>query len=124
MSACNQSDLKRQETLKAIETMSLLDDNLMTLAFDRNKEAAELLLHVILRRDDLTVLEVIAHREYKNPMSGGRSITIDIYARDKDDKIYDVEVQRASAQDVRCIISTGRLKRQEHTLVMVPISYT
>lgn len=97
MSACNQSDLKRQETLKAIETMSLLDDNLMTLAFDRNKEAAELLLHVILRRDDLTVLEVIAQREYKNPMPGGRSITIDIYARDKDDKIYDVEVQRASA---------------------------
>lgn len=97
MAACNQVDLKRQETLKAIETMSLLDDNLMTLAFDRNKEAAELLLNVILRRDDLKVLEVVAQREYKNPMSGGRSITIDIYARDKDDKIYDVEVQRASA---------------------------
>ena len=70
MAVCKQADLKREETLKAIETMSLLDDNLMTLVFDRNKEATELLLNVILRRDDLKVLEVVAQREYKNPMSG------------------------------------------------------
>lgn len=82
MGAGNQADLKRQETLKAIETLSLLDDDLMTLAFDRNIEATELLLNVILQRDDLKVLEVVAQREYKNPMSSGRSITIDIYAVD------------------------------------------
>lgn len=34
-------------------------------------------------------------REYKNPMPGGRSITIDIYAVDGNDKIYDIEVQGA-----------------------------
>lgn len=102
MAAGNQADLKRRETLKAIETLSLLDDNLMTLVFDRNTEAAELLLNVVLRRDDLKVLEVVAQREYKNPMSGGRSITIDIYAKDRDDKVYDIEVQRASVgADVR-----------------------
>ena len=60
--------------------------------FDGNKEATELLLNVILRRDDLKVLEVVAQREYKNPMSGGRSITIDIYAEDRGNKIYDIEV--------------------------------
>ena len=47
--------------------------------------------------DDLKVLEVVGQREYKNPMFGGRSITIDIYARDSDGKIYDIEVQRASS---------------------------
>ena len=47
--------------------------------------------------DDLKVLEVVGQREYKNPMHGGRSITIDIYARDSDGKIYDIEVQRASS---------------------------
>lgn len=47
-------------------------------------EAAELLLDVILQRSDLKVLEAVAQREYKNPMSGGRSITIDIYAVDGD----------------------------------------
>ena len=92
----NQKALKRKETLKAISEMCLLDDNLMTLVFDRNIEATELLLNIILQRSDLKVLEVVGQREYKNPMSGGRSITIDIYAVDGNDKAYDVEVQRAS----------------------------
>lgn len=92
-----QVDFKREETLKAIEQLCLLDDNLMVLAFDRNIEATELLLNVILQRNDLKVLEVVAQREYKNPVSGGRSITIDIYAVDGDGKVYDIEVQRASS---------------------------
>ena len=97
MNSGNQTDVKRKETLKAIETLSLLDDNLMTLVFDRNIEATELLLNVILQRDDLKVLGVVAQREYKNLLPDGRSLTIDIYAVDKEDKVYDIEVQRASA---------------------------
>nr|WP_300800451.1 PD-(D/E)XK nuclease family transposase [uncultured Acetatifactor sp.] len=90
-----QKALKRKGILKAIAELSLLDDNLMTLVFDRNIEATELLLNVILQRNDLKVLEVVGQREYKNPMSGGRSITIDIYAVDGNGKVYDVEVQHA-----------------------------
>ena len=48
-------DLKRKETLEAIEKLGLLDDNLMTLVFHRNIEATELLLNVILQRSDLKV---------------------------------------------------------------------
>lgn len=88
---------KGKETLEAIEKLSLMDDNLMTLVFDRNTEATELLLNVILGRNDLKVLEVVGQREYKNPIPGGRSVTIDIYAKDGNGKIYDIEVQRASA---------------------------
>ena len=95
MATDNQKALKRKETLKAISEMCLLDDNLMTLVFDRNIKAAKLLLNIILQRNDLKVLEVIGQREYKNPMSGGRSITIDIYAVDGNGKVYDVEVQHA-----------------------------
>ena len=93
----NETDIMREEELLAISNSSLLDDNLMTLVFDRNIEATELLLSIILQRDDLKVIEVLAQREYKNPMIGGRSITIDIYAKDGEDKVYDVEVQRASS---------------------------
>ena len=101
MNSGNQTDIKRKETLKAIETLSLLDDNLMTLVFDRNIEATELLLNVILQRDDLKVLEAVAQREYKNLLPDGRSLTIDIYAVDKEEKVYDIEVQRApSGADV------------------------
>lgn len=97
MNSGNKTDVKRKETLRAIETLSLLDDNLMTLVFDRNIEATELLLNVILQRDDLKVLEVVAQREYKNLLPDGRSLTIDIYAVDREEKVYDIEVQRASA---------------------------
>lgn len=55
-----QFELKRKETLEAIEELCLLDDNLMTLVFDRNIEATELLLGIVLQRDDLKVLEVVA----------------------------------------------------------------
>ncbi len=55
MATDNQKALKRKETLKAISEMCLLDDNLMTLVFDRNIEATELLLNIILQRSDLKV---------------------------------------------------------------------
>ena len=97
MGADDRKQLERQETLEAIGKLNLLDDNLMTLVFDRNIEATELLLNVILQRSDLKVLEVVAQREYKNPMPAGRSITIDIYAKDGKDRVYDIEVQRVSA---------------------------
>ena len=52
MATDNQKALKRKETLKAISEMCLLDDNLMTLVFDRNIKAAKLLLNIILPRTD------------------------------------------------------------------------
>ena len=88
-------DIRMQENLQMISKLRLLDDDLMNLVFDKNIEATELLLNIILQRSELKVLEVVAQREYKNAMAGGRSITIDIYAKDSDGKIYDVEVQRA-----------------------------
>ena len=43
----------------------------------------------------MKVKEVIAQREYKNPVTGGRSIKLDVYAVDSTGKVYDIEVQRA-----------------------------
>lgn len=93
----NRISREREEELEIIATLRLLDDDLMTIVFDRNIEATELLLNIILQRKDLKVTEVTAQREYKNPMTGGRSITIDIEAVDVNGKVYDIEVQRASA---------------------------
>lgn len=88
-------DERMRENLQMIAKLRLMDDDLMRLVFDKNVVATELLLNIVLQRTDLKVLEVVAQREYKNPMVGGRSITIDIYAKDKDDKVYGIEVQRA-----------------------------
>ncbi len=39
-------------------------------------------------------MEVITQKEERNPISGGRSIVLDIFAKDSEGKNYDVEVQR------------------------------
>ena len=86
-----------EENLKMLAEFRLLDDDFMTVVFDRNIEATKLVLNVILGRNDMEVLEVTAQREYKSPITGGRTIELDIYARDADGKIYNIEVQRADA---------------------------
>ncbi len=86
-----------EENLKMLAGFRLLDDDFMTVVFDRNIEATELVLNVILERNDMKVLEVTAQREYKSPVTGGRTIELDIYAQDADGKVYNIEVQRADA---------------------------
>lgn len=86
-----------EENLKMLAGFRLLDDDFMTVVFDRNIEATELVLNVILGRNDMKVLEVTAQREYKSPITGGRTIELDIYAQDAHGKIYNIEVQRADA---------------------------
>ena len=67
----DQVGLKRKEKIQeAIAKMCLLNNNLMTLVFDKNVEATELILNIILQRNDLKVMEVVAQRGYKNPMAG------------------------------------------------------
>jgi hypothetical protein len=85
------------KTLKTVDSLCLFDDDFMSLVFDRNIEATEFLLNTIFEREDLKVIEVVGQGEYKNPVVGGRCITIDIYAEDSDKKIYDIEVQRADS---------------------------
>mgnify|MGYP004610645881 CR=1 FL=1 len=84
-----------EEDLQMITNFRLMDDDFVTVVFDRNYRAVERVLDVILQRDDLKVLEVVTQREYKNPVTGGRSVKLDVYVEDLDGKIYDVEVQRA-----------------------------
>ncbi len=86
-----------EEDLRMLAGFSLLDDDFMTIVFDRNIEAAELILNIILHRNDMKVIEVVAQREYKNPVTGGRSIKLDIYAEDSAGKVYDIEVQNEDA---------------------------
>lgn len=82
----------RAEILNIIENFRLMDDTFMSKVFE-DKACAELLLRVILNRDDLTVVKVVSQFELKNLQ--GRSARLDIYAVDKHGKQYDVEVQRS-----------------------------
>ena len=79
-----------------IDNLTLFDDDLMSMVFDGNLPAAELLLRIILKRDDLQIISVIGQKELENPIVGGRNIRLDILVQDKEEKIFNVEVQRSN----------------------------
>ena len=78
-----------------LDSLRLLDDDFMTRVFDRNFPAAELLLRIILQKEDLQVKEIAVQKVEKSPVSKGRSITLDIFAVDSVGRNYDIEVQRS-----------------------------
>ena len=82
------------EDLRRIKALRLIDDDFMSVCFDGYIEGAELLLKIILGRDDLKVTEVKTQKQLNSLQ--GRSIALDIYATDQEGTKYDVEIQRAN----------------------------
>ncbi len=85
---------KRKTVEQIIDDMNLFDDDLMSMVFDANIEATELLLKIILKGDDIQVISVVGQRELQSPVVGGRDIRLDILAKDSTGKYYNVEVQQ------------------------------
>lgn len=79
-----------------VDNLTLFDDDLMSMVFDENIPATELLLKIILKRDDIEVVSVVGQKELENPIVGGRNIRLDILARGWNGKYYNVEVQRSN----------------------------
>ena len=71
--------------MKLLQGFRLLDDDFMSKVFE-DKECAQLLLHIILEREDLIVQEVRGQYSIKNLQ--GRSVRLDILAIDQDGKHY------------------------------------
>ena len=84
------------ELEKVIDDLTLFDDDLMSKVFDGNIEGAELLLKIILERDDIKVKRVKGQVELKSAYAGGRNIRLDIVAVDNHGVSFDVEVQRST----------------------------
>lgn len=73
-----------------------MDDTFMSKVFE-DKACAELLLKIILQKE-LSVKEVASQYTVKNLQ--GRSIRLDIFAVDKDNKYYNIEVQNESNEAI------------------------
>lgn len=84
---------KNEKYLETVLRLRLIDDNFMTKVFE-DIECTQLLLNIILDRNDLTVCEV--QPQYGVKSLQGRSVRLDILARDKDGIMYNVEVQRGN----------------------------
>lgn len=85
-----QQDL--QDKLQRIAKMRMFDDTLMNAVFDSRIEETQVLIQIILGRDDIRVISTKTQEEFINVY--GRRVTLDILARDSDNKLYNIEVQR------------------------------
>lgn len=82
---------KRERDLERLRKFCLMDDEFMTKVFE-DKACAELLLRIILDRDDLKVENVSSQHTIKNLQ--GRSVRLDILALDNRNRLYNIEIQR------------------------------
>ena len=82
---------KAEEYRKQRQAFTLLDDAFMTLFFHENIKATELVLRIILDKDDIEIMEVIAQDDV--PSLQGRGVRLDVFAKDSKGKLYDIEVQ-------------------------------
>ena len=78
---------------KHIDEFRLMDDDFMSVVFDNNIEATQLVLDIILSDKKFTVKRVTSQQEYKSVE--GRTIKLDIYAEDENGIPFDIEIQRA-----------------------------
>lgn len=79
--------------MRRIQSFRLLDDDFMTKCFENNIECTELLLHIVMAKEDLKVQEVCTQYFIKNLQ--GRSVRLDIFAVDSVGKKYNIEIQRS-----------------------------
>ena len=83
---------RKEEYRERIKSLRLIDDVFMSKVFDGNVEGATLLVRTILGKPDLEVTDVRTQEELKNLQ--GRSVRLDMLARDGAGRLYNIEVQR------------------------------
>ena len=84
-----------EEILEIVDNMSLMDDELMAKVFDENLPATTLLLSTILQKE-IEIESTKGQFDMRSPLIGGRSIRLDVHAKEKNGERFDCEVQRAN----------------------------
>lgn len=89
----SEKDRLYAEDLSRLADFRLMDDDFFSETLDGKKEAVQYILNTVLERDDLVVLETKTQRTYRSAVK--RSISLDIWAKDAEGRIADIEIQRA-----------------------------
>lgn len=91
----NTTEQMHQEDLERLKLLRYMDDDFMTVCLADNFEGVELILRIILGREDIIIKSVRTQEPLKNLQ--GRSAVLDVHAVDSTDKEFDVEIQRKDA---------------------------
>ena len=88
----NKTLMSDEEKKKILSSLCLMDDVFFSKCFSESNECTSLLLRIILSRSDITEEEVRTQQWEHSILS--RSARLDILARDKDGKIFNIEIQK------------------------------
>lgn len=83
---------ERQEDLQRLRTLRPIDDDFMRCLFKDNVPLAELVLRIITGKKDLVITDCQTQKDMKR-LAGARSICLDAYGVDSENKKYDLEIQ-------------------------------
>ncbi len=84
---------EHEEDLRRLREFRPIDDNFMRCLFKDNVPLAELVLRIITGKKDLIITSCVTQKDMKR-LAGARSICLDAYGTDSNDKKYDLEIQR------------------------------
>ncbi len=91
----NTTDQIHQEDLERLKSFRYMDDDFMTVCLADNYEGVELILRIVLEREDIKIKSVRTQEPMKNLQ--GRSAVLDVHAVDSTNKEFNVEIQRKDA---------------------------
>lgn len=85
----------RQKKRQKIKEFTLMDDIFMNACLGGDLELTELIIRIVLNRDDLHVKNVESQKVMTNLV--GRSVELDIFATDDNGVEYNIEIQQADS---------------------------
>ena len=91
----NTTEQTHQQDLERLKSLRYMDDDFMSVCLADNFEGVELILRIVLGREDIKVKSVRTREPLRNLQ--GRSAVLDVHAIDSTDKEFDVEIQRKDA---------------------------
>ena len=94
LSTINETEQKRQQDLQRLRRLRPIDDDFMRCLFKDNIPLVELVLRIIIGKQDLVITDCQTQKDM-NRLAGARSICLDAYGTDAAGKKYDLEIQRA-----------------------------
>lgn len=84
---------EHQEDLQRLKGLRPIDDDFMRCLFKDNIPLAEQVLRIIIGKKDLVITDCQTQKDMKR-LAGARSICLDAYGTDSENKKYDLEIQR------------------------------
>ncbi len=84
-----------RQDLERLKSLRYMDDDFMTVCLADNFEGVELILRIVLGREDIKIKSVRTQEPLKNLQ--GRSAILDVHAVDSTKKEFDIEIQRKDA---------------------------